>query len=86
VPVPPVPVVPVPPVPVGAEATINVSAPVTLFFRESDNTTLNVNVPAVSGVPLTLPLELIENPLGSEDCPKLQEYGGCPPFAANFTV
>jgi len=71
---------------VGLAATVSVRAPVTLSFSESDTTTVNVYFPAVAGVPLTSPFELIKNPCGSEDCPKLQEYGGCPPFAASATV
>jgi hypothetical protein len=71
---------------VGAAATVSARAPVTLSFSESDSTTLKVYVPAFVGVPVTSPLELIENPCGSEDCPKLQEYGGCPPLPARATV
>ena len=53
------------------EATVNASAPVTLFFNASDTMTLKAYVPAVEGVPDRSPLELTEKPCGKEDCAKL---------------
>jgi hypothetical protein len=52
---------------------------------ESLACTVKLNVPAVCGVPLILPPELSERPVGNDPLPAttLHVYGGVPPEAAN---
>ncbi len=57
---------------VGFAETSKVNEPVTLFFRESEMTTLNANGPGIVGVPVKFPLGLREKPCGNDDLPKLQ--------------
>jgi hypothetical protein len=44
---------------------------------------VNVDVPALAGVPLSTPAELSESPAGSEPALLDQVYGEVPPLAAS---